>query len=488
MSGEILVSAGPGELRAALVADGRLIDLIVERPGLAPAVGEIHLARVARVVAGIDAAFLDIAGGRTAFLRAIDAVDRDAGGGGGRREADTPPISRLVAEGEARIVQLARAGVGGKDPRVTTRIGLPGRRLVYMPGGEGVAVSRRIGEADERARLSDVMAGPAAAGCGFVLRTAAAGASAEALAEEAGRLRERWTDVEALARVTEAPALLEAGPPPVVRVLRDHGHDGLDRVVIDDRAAHAAALEFCDHDLPGLAGRIELHSGPEPLFEARGVEAEIEAALAPRVALPSGGGIAIEATQALVAVDVDTGRHTGRGRLAETALETNLEAARETARQLRLRNLGGLVVIDFVRMERADYRKKIIDELIRATRPDPAAVRVGAMTPFGLVELTRRRGRPPLADVLTGPCPACGGEARVASPVTLALAALRAVLREAGARPGGAPTLAAAPRVIEALEGEATTAREETEVRLGRALALRPEPEWRQERYEVVLA
>ncbi|MHA1570000.1 MAG: Rne/Rng family ribonuclease [Alphaproteobacteria bacterium] len=479
MTSELLISAGPGEVRAALVEDGRLVDLAIERAGAAGIVGQVFLARVLRVLPGMNAAFLDIGGrdgdGRDAFLSRADAEYADALRSGPARQAggdaDTR-ISGFVAEGESLIVQIARAGVGGKAPQATTKITLPGHRLVFTPTQNGKAVSRRIVEEAERGRLGDILAGLEG---GYIARTAAAGASAEALAGEAAHLRGQWREMRDRAADAKAPAPLGegSGADPIARVLRDHASDDLNRILIDRREALSAAREYVARYAPAWKDGLEFYSGEAPLFEARDIEEQIEAALDPRAELASGSYLLIEPTQALTAIDVNTGGNVGRGNAARTMFETNLEAAAEIARQVRLRNIAGLVAIDFIRMDRDDHKRQVVDALIAATRPDPLPVRVGRMTTFGLVELTRRRARPPLADLLAIDCRRCDGTGRFRAPLGVALAALRAVLRQARIDPASAPTLVAAPRIIDCLSAEAASARGEAEAELGRPLAMR---------------
>lgn len=488
MSAELLIDAGPGEVRAALVEDGRLLDLVVERSGASAGggVGELYLARVVRVLPGMNAAFLDIGGGRDAFLPRGDAEYADDLRVGPARQAAGEAgtsIADLVAEGEALVVQIAREAVGDKAPRATTKIALPGHRLVYTPTQGGRAVSRRIDDEDERARLDDILSGLEG---GYIVRTAGAGATAESLAAEAAELRARWSELLAAAGEASAPAALSTEPDPIERVLRNHAPDDLARVVVEGAAALTAARAYADRFAPGWAARIEGHSGREPLFEADDIEAQIEAALEPRVELPSGGTLLIEPTQALTAIDVNTGRNVGRGEAGRTMLETNLEAAAEIARQVRLRNIAGLVAIDFIRMDRDEDKRRVVDALRAAARPDPQPLRVGRMTPFGLVELTRRRARPPLAELMGIECRHCGGNGRLRAPLAVALEALRAVLREARTNPAAWPSLVAAPPVIDCLMAEAKVAREQAEAELGRALTMRRQAGMPGDRFDLV--
>jgi len=472
VSAELLLSVSPGEVRGALLEDDRVVELMIERPDGDTGAGAIHLGRVTAVVESLNAAFVDIGGGTAAFLPASAA-------GPGGATAGKRSIAALVHEGEAVLVQTTRAAGDDKGPKATRRLTLAGHRLVLRPDEPGVAAGRRLADAAERARLTAIVEKLAKKGEGFILRSAAAGASAETLAAEAEILRARWRAVTEAARTRRPPALLDAEPGPVERILRDHLPADAARLVLDGRAGFAAASAWCRRFRPELAERIEV-AGAD-LFETRGVEAAIDEALGVTVALPSGGTLAIEPTRALTAVDVDTGGDARAGGQARSILQTNLEAAAEVARQLRLRNIGGLVAIDFVHMRDAAHRREVAAALRRAAAADAMAVEVGEITRFGLLELTRRRERPSLAELLLDPPFALGRR----NVLSVALAALRAVLR-AAERGAGAPVLKAAPEVVAALRGPAAEALAETEKALGRSLLLVAEPSRARETIEVL--
>lgn len=483
MIDEILLSVAPGETRTALMSGGRLVEFMLDRSGDADVTGNIYLGRVQKLMPGIDAAFVDIGLGRAGFLTFEDM------GGGEVGEPRRGRIAERVHEGEAILVQVGKAAVAAKGPRLTTRLGLPGRYLVFTPERDRIALSRRIADEDERARLAGLIEAVAEDGEGFVLRTLAAGAGEAELAADALFLRALWREVRETVAAAEPPFCAYREPQPVKRVLRDHGDAALRRIRIDDRAAFAAARDYCARFLPHLEERLELHAGDgdaTPLFRDAGIEQAIAETLLPRVTMPSGASIVIERVEALTAIDVNTGGHVGGGGLDETMLATNLDAAAEVARQLRLRNIAGLIVVDFIRMERPADAEKVVTALRAAVAGDPMSVEVGEMSPLGLVELTRKRGRPSLADMLTEPCASCGGEGRVTAAVTVALEALRALRAEVRRTPGAELLLAAAPEVIDALEGPAAAARRELEAELGGALALKREPGYHREHYDIV--
>lgn len=464
---ELLIDDSPGELRAALREAGRLVELIIERAGHESIVGNVYLGRIERVLPGLDAAFVDIGLERSGFLARIEGLD-------GAR----------LAEGARVLVQATKDGAGDKGPALTMRIALAGRHLVYAPLEHGITLSRRIVDADERKRVGALVAAVAAPEGAYVVRTGAAVAGEADLRAEVERLSVLWESIESGRDQSTPPACLHREPGAVMRLLRDWAAAGLVRVSIDGREAHTSALVYARAHLPEIVSAIRFHGEAEPLFELEGVEEEIEAALHPRVRLPSGGEIVIERTEALTVVDVNSGTHTARGRAEDTIRDTNLEAAAEIARQIRLRGLAGRIVVDFIAMERSDDRRRVQQALERALGGDRSPVRVGGFSSLGLMEITRRRSRESLAEILCEPS-APGAATRTA--LTVALEALRAARRSAAAAPGRTLTLLAAPEIVEALKAEAVEARAILERGLGRPLALQARADLDRESYEIVV-
>lgn len=482
MIDEILCTVTPAETRIAVIDDGRVAELFIEitaRPGL---VGNIYLGRVTRVLKGMDAAFIDLGEGSAGFL-GLDKSREEEG-------AEVSP-GLCLREGGDVMVQVLTAPQGGKGAGLSINPTLPGRYLVHTPGRPGIKLSRRLPDEAERARLTAlleaVMAETGRADEGFILRTAAAGAGGDELTREAAYLRRSWAEIEDRAAKTKAPALIFADLEPVSRVLRDRARDGMRRIRIDDGAVFAAAKRFCRRFAPAIVPLLDHYTGDEPMFELHGLEEAIEAALAPKVDLPCGGYLAVEATQALTAIDVNTGRHVGASSQAQTILDVNLAAAQEIARQVRLRNIAGLIVIDFVHMDLALHRARVLEALNAALADDPTFVQATGISELGLVELSRRRGRAPLREVLTTDCEGCSGAGRVASPLAVAARIVRALRRQAQRQPQSEITVVAAPRVIEALEGEAGASVERLRASLGRAISLAPDPGYGPEQYEIVL-
>jgi ribonuclease G len=455
----LLISVQPDEIRSAVVVDGRLSEFSLERTDSASLVGNVYLARVTSLAREIEAAFLDCGLARAGFLSA-----REAPGAQG-------PISGRVREGGALLVQAIRDPSGDKGAKLTARPALAGRLLVLCPGRPGLSLSRRIGDRAERARLARALEGPARGlEAGIVVRTAAVGADADALAADLAYLREAWRRIEQARARARAPALLHRESGPLERVLRDRMGAATEEVVLDEREAFAAAKAFCERAVAGAGATLTLHAAPEPLFRAHGIEAEIDSLSEPRVGLPSGGALVIEPTRALTAIDVDSAAFAG-GAGRDAALATNLEAAVESARQLRLRNIGGLVVIDFIGMADAADRTRVQRALVHAVAADALGVRVAPMSEFGVVELTRKRVRESLAEALSEPCAHCRGEGRIKRAREVASEILRAGLAEARAQPGRALSIRAAPEVVALLGDEGAGV-----VRaLGRAAAARVE-------------
>ncbi|MBT6116653.1 MAG: Rne/Rng family ribonuclease [Rhodospirillaceae bacterium] len=458
---EIVCSVMPGEVRLALLAKGKPVEFIVEREAEKGRAGEVHLGRVLRVVPGLDAAFVDLGFGREGYLPAAEAAFED----------DNERIADLVAEGDAVLVQIRKEALADKGPMLSCNITLPGRFLVYAPEQSGVAVSSRLADEAERKRLVETVEGMIEEGEGLILRTAAEGAKAADFEADLAALRALWQEIDGTADDREPPCLMHGEVPLLVRAMRDLAGPELRRVVVDDADAAAEARRIAERDLPALAGAIEHHAGPELLFDAYDLEEALADAVARRVSLPSGGELVIDRTEAFVAIDVNTARATGRGRLRDTIVETNREAAEEIARQIRLRNFSGRIVVDFISMRQGDERAALIEAFREAVAGDRLPIRVTGMTTLGLVEMTRRREREALDEALLSP----RLPERPESRVTRAFAALREARRMAALDPSAAPELTLPGAVAKELEsgGAAAEARATVERDLGRAIEVR---------------
>ena len=478
MGESLLINVMPGEIRAAAVRDGRVVELFIERRGRESLVGNLYLGRVERILDGMDAAFVDIGLGKSGFL------GLDGARTGERVETDDR-IGDYVHEGEAVAVQVVKDAVGRKGVQLNRRLSLAGRHLVYTPGRQRIAVSRQIADEEERARL-EALARDVAESGGFIVRTAAAGAGADELAADAAYLKRLWSEIDARRDGTPPPALLHEEPPPLLRLFRDRLSEATEEILIDSPGGFAAARDYCKRFLPGLAERLRLETGPEHFFDAAEVDAEIERALAPRYDLPSGGQLVIEATEALTSIDVNSGRFTGGGRLEDTAFRTNLEAAEEVPRQIRLRNIGGLILIDFIHMQDEANWDGVLDALGNGFAGDRSNVRLIGRTGAGLVEVTRRRQRESLERMLTEPCAQCGGEGRRITARTAALRIMRAAKSEAQKAPPGDLLVTAAGDVVDLLEDEAASAMSELATVLGRRIALERAPDYQRETFDIV--
>lgn len=467
MAVEVLINAGVGEIRVATVADGRLQELSFERTigveaggaeeggrGCYSLVGTVILGRVQRVMAGMQAAFIDIGLERAGFLALREAKPLASA------PCDDTRIGECLREGEAVLVQVIKDPIGEKGARLSAAITLPGRMLVMTPGQPGLALSRRIEDPVQRAGLTalgEQMLAEAGdrlpAGTGFIFRTAALGACLNELAGDAMQLAETWRCIQDKRKGARPPAQLYTDLGPVERTMRDAVRGGIARVLIDDAHAAESARAYCRKAMPEAEARIELVN--EPVFGLYDLEDEIEKLSHPRVTLPSGAWITIETTEALTAIDVNSGRFTRSGGLEETSFAVNLEAAREIGRQIRLRGIGGLIVVDFIHLSDAAHVEQVLAALSESLSFDHAPVQVSPMSEFGIVAITRKRVREPLARLLSGPCPACHGEGRVPSRESVALAILRRVEREARAWPGREIHVTAAPEVAAWLDSHA---------------------------------
>jgi ribonuclease G len=435
---EILVNATPPETRVAITEDGRLVEIFHERHHRRGLVGNIYLGRVQRVLPGMHAAFVSIGLDRQAFLYVEDVIPRpiDRDGDTGEEASgespvtaeDSPPhIDDLVKEGQHIVVQVTKDPLSGKGPRVTANLSLPSRALVHLPNAQEVAVSRRITDEAERERLRQILESWGGPG-GYIARTAAEGAAAEDMAAERDYLLELSRRIRQKAERGSAPLLLHREMELPLRVVRDLATPDVSVIRVDDEATRTRMDEFLKAACPVLVARLELAEG-EPLFERFGIETQIDDALKSHVELPSGGSVVIHQTEALVAIDVNTGKFVGKDALEETVRAVNLEAIPEIARQIRLRDLGGLLVVDFIDMEDPVHRREIFEAFQAELAKDRARTRVLEVSPFGLIELTRQRSRGNLEKTLTRPCPECDATGRIKTDLTVALELRRDLAR-----------------------------------------------------------
>jgi ribonuclease G len=488
MTTEMIVNVSPRETRAALLENGVLQELFVERASRMGLTGNLYKGRVSRVLPGMQAAFIDIGLERTAFLHVSDIVQpADAEGSG--EEKRTENIRELVSEGGDILVQVLKDPLGTKGARLTTFVTIPSRYLVYMPFGHGVGISARIETEEERLRLRELMQSfvtPGEAG-GYIVRTAAEGAAVAALRADMLFLRKLWDVLSTKAAGTRAGTLVHEDLPLPLRLMRDLVGEGVDRVLVDNERTCDRMQEFATTFMPAHGARVERYSGNRPLFDMHGVEEEVQRSLERKVPLKSGGYLIIDQTEALTTIDVNTGAYVGHRNLEETIYRTNLEAAVAIARQLRLRNLGGIIIIDFIDMEEEEHRKQVLQALEKALAKDHAKTHVSAVSPLGLVEMTRKRTRESLAHQLCSPCPACEGRGFVKTPETVCYEIFREVLRQAGQFDFQQLMVLAHSDVIERLLDEESAALGELEVLVGKPIRLQTEALYLHDQYDVVL-
>jgi ribonuclease G len=425
---EILVSASPQESWVALLEDDRLVELMYDRPDQGRLVGDIFLGRVEAVLPGIQAAFVNIGTDKAGFLHASDLdyyeddEEENDENGGRRRSRKEPPIQDVVRQGQEVLVQVTKEPIGTKGPRLTTQISLPGRFLVFMPSSSHVGVSRKIEERGERSRLRKLAKEIVPPGSGGVIvRTVGEELNRNTFEKEFKRLHQAWTEIQKESETAQAPALVHGEAKLISGVIRDLFSDKFDSLTVDNREIHAEITRYLKHVDPDLLKRLHLYTDALPLFDKYGIEEEIYQAFQKKVNLPSGGYIVVEPTEALVSIDVNTGRYTGKKKKdpEHTILKTNLDAAREIAKQLRLRDIGGIVVCDFIDMESQKNRDRVLHELRSHLGRDRARTKAFEVSDLGLVEMTRQRVRPSLFQALTETCSHCGGAGRVYSPATV---------------------------------------------------------------------
>ena len=482
MSEEILINVTPPETRVAVVENGVVQEIIIERAERCGLVGNVYKGRVCRVP-GMQAAFVDIGLERAAFLHASDII-------GPEGEARGEHIHELVREGDELVVQVVKDPLGTKGARLTTNISVASRYLVCMPALGSTGVSQKIEDEDERRRLRDVLSQYVEAHQGqggFIARTAAEGVTEDALVKDMDFLIKLWRGVkERCAQATEI-GLVHDDLPLALRALRDLVTPEVERVRIDSRAMVDKALPFAAKYIPEIQERIDYYQGERPLFDLYGVEEEIKKALSRKVQLKSGGHLVIDQTEAMTTIDVNTGAFVGHRNLEETIFKTNLEAAQAICRQLRLRNLGGLIIIDFIDMTEEEHKRQVLRALEKCLARDHAKTHITEVSSLGLVEMTRKRTRESLEHVLCEPCPCCGGRGSMKTAETTCYEIFREILRESRQFDVEALLVLASQEVVDRLLDEESAHLAELEEFIGRPIRLQAEALYSQEQYDVVL-
>ena len=428
MKKEIVINSSPHEIRIAMLEDGDLVELLVERADAKRIVGNVYKGKVTSVKPGLQAAFVDIGLERAGFLHASDLDHDDSDeedehgkprGRGRGRSRHVPDIGTVLKVGDAILVQVTKEPISTKGPRLTADISLPGRYLVMMPKGRHIGVSRKIEDRRERVRLKQLLQKHRPDEGAFIIRTAATNVSEEGIRQDVNYLSDLFRKIDTASAESVAPALVHEDIGMVVALIRDIFKEDTARLVIDDRDDYSRLAQYVKTFAPELKERIQLYKGDLPIFDHFEIEAEIKKTLDKRVWMKKGGYLIIEPTEALVSVDVNTGRFTGKRNQEETILQTNMLAAREVARQLRLRDVGGIIVIDFIDMESEGNKKRVFNELKSHLKRDRARHKVFQVSGLGLVEMSRQRVRPSLLSQLSDPCPYCGGTGKVLSMETM---------------------------------------------------------------------
>ncbi|HQZ38749.1 MAG TPA: Rne/Rng family ribonuclease [Vicinamibacterales bacterium] len=513
MTKEMIISSNGHETRVAILEDDQLAEVFIERERHRGVVGNVYKGRVSKVLPGMQSSFIDIGLERDGFLyvsdvitnldefdQAEDEVEAKAKGEGGEKERperdrDREPeakIEELLKEGQDVVVQVAKEPLGTKGARLTGHVSLPGRFLVFMPTVDHIGISRKIATREERTRLRAIVKEfreQHSFGGGVIIRTAAEGRTKEDILADLHYFHKIWLEMRQKSEGRRAPAVIYQEPSLVNKLLRDLLTDDYTAIRIDDPREHERILEFIGRIMPSLASRVRLYDKDYPIFDEYGVQAELDKALRSKVWLKSGGSIVINQTEALVAIDVNTGRYVGKksaGRLEDTILKTNLEAAREIVRQIRLRDLGGIIVLDFIDMEEKKNRQKVFQVVEQELRKDRAPSKALQVSDFGLVIVTRKRVKQSLERVLTEPCPYCSGAGTIKSSSTVCYEILTEMKKLGPDLDGPGVLLRVNPDIARALKEEERGVLEDLKSLLGRDVIVKPDVHLHHEQFDVM--
>lgn len=504
MSDEILINVNSGETRVALLERGALVELYIERSSERGIAGSIYKGRVVRVLPGMQAAFVDIGLEKAAFLYVSDVYQgfedlellmraREEEGNGTHLHdeeeipsLDTPfHIEDLLHEGQELLVQVSKEPLGSKGARITSHISLPGRHLVLMPMVDHIGVSRRIENEAERRRLREILQKMKPTGFGLIARTASEGKDESDLAQDFDFLMKMWASIQKRKATSPTPSLVHKDLDITLRAIRDLFSQDVERVVVDSEEEYRKILDFCNAYMPQLKSSIELYDKDEPLFDYYGIEIEVSRALGRKVWLKSGGYVVIDMTEALTVIDVNTGRYVGKRNLEDTILKTNLEAVKEIAYQLRLRNIGGIIIIDFIDMEKESSREKVFQALTEALKKDKSKTNILKISEFGLVEMTRKRTRESLGRILSERCFYCEGRGFLKSRSTICQEVLREIQRDIRDLRGNSIWVEVHPNVANILYDEARGELEKLEKRFNKRILVSGRNEFHLEQYEI---
>ena len=487
MSVEILMNVTPRETRVAVVENGVLQEVIIERERRRGLVGNIYKGAVSRVLPGMQAAFVDIGLERAAFLHASDVATLPEGDEVNGDHPKPENITQLLREGQTLLVQVIKDPLGTKGARLTTHITIPSRFLVFTPNVFHSGVSLKIEGDGERHRLRGLLSGLSGEAGGYIARTAAEGASEEALRNDTEFLEKLWESVQRRAATAASGEMVHEDLPLALRTLRDVVDGDEEKIRIDSRSTTRRVSQFAEQFMPEIADRVEHYPGERPIFDLYGIEDEIQKALDRKVHLKSGGYLIVDQTEAMTTIDVNTGAFVGHRNLEETIFKTNLEATQAIARQLRLRNLGGIIIIDFIDMAEQEHKRQVLRSLEKNLERDRAKSHITEVSALGLVEMTRKRTRESLERVLCEPCPVCNARGSLKTPETVCYEIFREIIREARQFDAQQYLVLAAQDVIDLLLDEESTSLAELEEFIGKPVKLQVESLYTQEQFDVVL-
>jgi ribonuclease G len=490
MAGKIIINVTPEQTRVALLeSNTQLSELYIERQKEVSLVGNVYKGRVVKILPGMQSAFVDIGLEKAAFLHAADVLSGfDYSIFGEDLDETVPmnlPIEDMLQEGEDVFVQVSKDSIGSKGARVTSYITLPGRHLVLMPGVEHIGVSRKILDEEERTRLKDLINELKPRDFGFIIRTASEGCTEDELKKDIDYLMLLWDNIEKKKEKVNAPHLLYSDLDLALRSVRDLlGHE-IETLLVDSKEVHTNLVEFVNTYFPKLVSKIEFYEGSEPIFDAYGVELEIPKALGKRIWLKSGGYIIIDQTEALTSIDVNTGKFVGKASLEDTIFKTNIEAVKEIAYQIRLRNLGGIIIVDFIDMEKEENRQKLFSVFQEAMNKDRAKCTILEVSELGLIQMTRKRVRESLERVLCEPCTYCDGKGFIKSPATVCYEIFMELRRIALAKKNFKIMITANPQVADLIYDDEREGIEEIERENGFKIIVKADKNFHQEYYEV---
>jgi len=508
MNKKLIINVTEHETRVALLEDGTIVEIFIERGDDSNIAGNIYKGRVQRVLPGMQAAFVDIGLNQAAFIYVDDVICNDckeyeqifiknrevdhkifctgvANHTSFPIERDSRPIEELLTDGQQIMVQVAKTPIGTKGPRITNYISLPGRFLVIMPTSDHIGISRCIESETERERLQSIVESLRKKPYGYIVRTVGEGIYEEKLEKEMGFLDNLWESIQRRYKSAPVPSLLHRELNVSLRAVRDLLTKEAEKLIIDSRSGFESILSFLDTFMPSLKDSVELYEGSEPIFDAYNLEADIPHALRRKVWLKSGGYVVIEQTEALVAIDVNTGRYVGKHNFEETILKTNLEAVKEIAYQIRLRDIGGIIIIDFIDVEKKSNQEKIFNALKKALTKDRRKSHILPMSEMGLIQMTRKRTRQPLTRMLCEPCFYCDGKGFLISRQTICYNIYREILRDASTMAGVKLTLRVNSKIADLLLGEENYIITSLEKTLGQRIVIYPNPQFHLEEFDV---